>query len=85
MFILRAREKKGRHERGKELSKKQADELNGFLLGENGAERGVKRRGLSLISDSLALVSYGDAAGLCQGDTDGFCDSGGTHGKGYDV
>lgn len=33
--------------------------------------KGDKRRGLSLISNTLALVSHGDALGLCQGETDG--------------
>ncbi len=40
--------------------------------GEQTREGRVKRRGLSLISNTLLLWSHmGDAGGLCQGETDG--------------
>lgn len=83
------RRKKSGDKSREELSKRREKGLGRVFGRETEKSRqegkGDKRRGLSLISNTLALVSHGDALGLCQGETDGLGKWGGALGTGYDV
>lgn len=88
LFILRVWEKK-REEMKEERNWESGEKTRKRFLverREQTRERRVKRRGLSLISNTLLLWSHmGEAGGLCQGETDGLGEWGGALGTGYDV